>query len=126
MTTTHKETINSESGFALITALLILAVLTLIGIAATTTSTTELQISGNERQYLDTFYTTEGVLINTMETSSTWLTTAFLTTGETTASYSGVSDGTTVEIRCIEITNTPISGLSTEANDLPAELQNVW
>ncbi len=119
MTTTQKETINSESGFALVTALIILSVLTLIGIAANTTSTTELQIAGNERQYLETFYNTEGILINTMETSNIWLTTGFLTTGETTASYSAASKNTTVEIRCIESTNTPVSGLGDDANDFP-------
>ncbi|MBW2631684.1 MAG: pilus assembly PilX N-terminal domain-containing protein [Deltaproteobacteria bacterium] len=120
--TTPKDTINSESGFALVTALLILAVLTMIGIAATTTSTVELKISGNEAQSVNSFYNTEGVLINTLETPNTWLTTGFLTAGETAALYSGILNDNTVEIRCIESTNTPISGLSTGANDLPARL----
>ena len=122
MTTTQKDIINSESGFALVSALLILSVMTIIGVAATTTSTIELKIAGNENQYMGTFYNTEGVLINTMETPTTWLTTDFLTAGETTASYSGVSGDTTAEVRCIESTNTPISGLSDGANDLPAKL----
>ena len=120
--TTLKDTVNSESGFALVTALLILAVLTMIGIAATTTSTVELKISGNEAQSVNSFYNTEGVLINTLETPGTWLTTGFLTLGETVASYSGTSGDTTVEIRCIESTNTPVSGLSDGANNLPARL----
>lgn len=122
MATTQKNIINSESGFALVSALLILSVMTIIGMAATTTSTIELKIAGNENQYMGTFYNTEGVLINTMETPNTWLTTAFLTAGETAASYSGVSGDTTAEARCIESTNTPIPGLSDAANDLPAKL----
>jgi len=119
---TPEDTINNDRGFALVTALLILAVLTMIGIAATTTSTVELKISGNESQSVNSFYNTEGVLINTMETPSTWLTTGFLTAGETAALYSALLNNTTVEIRCIESTNTAISGLSDGANDLPARL----
>lgn len=122
MATKQKDTINSESGFALVASLLILAVMTIIGMAATTTSTIEMQIAGNENQYTRTFYNNEGVLINTMETPGTWLTTDFLTAGETTASYSVVSGDTTAEIRCIESTVTSISGLSDGANNLPARL----
>ena len=122
MATTQKNTINSERGFALVTSLLILAVMTIIGIAATTTSTIELKIAGNENQYTRTFYNNEGVLINTMETPGTWLTTDFLTALETAASYSSISNDTTAEIRCIESTNTPIPELSTGANNLPAQL----
>jgi hypothetical protein len=122
MTTAPKDTISNESGFALVAALLILAVMTIIGIAATTTSTIEMQIAGNENQYTGTFYNNEGVLINTIENPSLWLTTDFLTDGETVASYSVVSGDTTTEIRCIESTDTAISVLSDGANDLPARL----
>ena len=122
LATTLKDTVNRESGFALVTALLILAVLTLIGLAATTTSTVELKIAGNGNQYMGTFYNTEGVLINTLETPTTWLTTTFLTAEETDARYSSLLNDTTVEIRCIESTNTAIPELSGGANDLPARL----
>ncbi|HPQ43426.1 MAG TPA: pilus assembly PilX N-terminal domain-containing protein [Syntrophales bacterium] len=122
MATDNKNSINNEKGFALVAAVLILAVMTIIGIAATTTSTIEMQIAGNENQYTGTFYNNEGVLINTMENPSLWLTTTFLTAGETVASYTSVLNDTTAEIRCIESTNTPITGLSTGANTLPARL----
>jgi len=114
--------VSDENGFALVTALLILAVLTMIGIAATTTSTVELKISGNESQSVTLFYTTEGVLISTLQTPTTWLTTDFLTAGETAASYSSTVSETDVEIRCIENTGNDISGLSQEANNLPAQM----
>ncbi len=119
---TIKDSVKNERGFALVTALLILAVLTLIGIAATTTSTVELKISGNESQSVNIFYNTEGVLINTLETPTTWLTTDFLTAGETVASYAATVDDNDVEIRCIKSTGTPVSGLSGGANDLPVRL----
>jgi Tfp pilus assembly protein PilX len=115
-----------ERGFVLVAALLVLAIVTAIGIAATTTSTIELQVSGNTKQTASDFYITEGSLIDTMETPGNWLTTSFLTAGETAASYTGNidlnSDGTndaTVEIRCIEDTSTAITGLSSSANNLP-------
>lgn len=117
-----KDSVNDEHGFALVTALLILAVLTLIGIAATTTSTVELKISGNESQSVNIFYNTEGVLIDTLETPTTWLTTDFLTAGETAASYAATVSDTDVEIRCIESTGTNVDDLSVGANDLPVRL----
>lgn len=120
--TTANNSQNNENGFALVTALLILAVLTMIGIAATTTSTVELKISGNEAQSVSIFYNTEGVLIDTLETPTTWLTTDFLTAGETAASYSSTVTETDVEIRCIEDTGNDISGLSERANNLPVRL----
>jgi len=122
MATAQKDTINRESGFALVSGMLILALMTIIGIAATTTSTIEMKIAGNENQYMGTFYNTEGVLINMLEAPSVWLTPGFLTIGEIFALYSGTSGDTAVEIRCVEATGTDIDGLSDEANDLPVTL----
>jgi len=51
--------LRNEKGFALIIALLILLVLTLIGISAISTSTFETSISGNERVGTDAFYAAE-------------------------------------------------------------------
>ncbi len=44
-----------ESGFVLITALIIMLILTLIGIAATNTAVFEIQIAGNDRVHKETF-----------------------------------------------------------------------
>jgi hypothetical protein len=48
--------IKNNQGSALVVALLMLVVLTLIGISATTTTTFELQISGNDKLYKTSFY----------------------------------------------------------------------
>lgn len=49
-----------ERGIALIVALIILLVLTLIGISAISTTTFETNIAGNERIGTDAFYASEG------------------------------------------------------------------
>ena len=51
--------LRSERGFALIIALLVLLVLTLIGISAINTTIFETSISGNERVGTDAFYAAE-------------------------------------------------------------------
>ena len=131
MITTIKETINNESGFVLVLAVLMLAVITVIGVAATRTSDTESQIASNERQIANELYNAEGALIDTLETATaTWLapTSPFLTDGETVASYTSSTDfdgdGTndaTAEVRYIGDLGATIGGLSTAANDLPVQ-----
>jgi type IV pilus assembly protein PilX len=56
----ERKFLRSEKGLALIIALLILLVLTLIGISAISTTTFETNISGNERVGADAFYASEG------------------------------------------------------------------
>ena len=51
--------INNENGSAIVLALIILAVLTIIGISASTTTTIELKIVRNERILQQNFYTAE-------------------------------------------------------------------
>ncbi|MEA1866847.1 MAG: PilX N-terminal domain-containing pilus assembly protein [Thermodesulfobacteriota bacterium] len=48
--------LRDEKGSTLLFAIIILVLLTLIGIAATNTSTIEIQIAGNERVYKEAFY----------------------------------------------------------------------
>lgn len=143
MRATIKNTLNNEEGFILVLVLLMLAVVTVIGIAATRTSDTEMQIAANERSRVNEFYNAEGGLIDIMERSTTdlpatwspasvggWMTNNFLTAGETTAAFigrvdfdgDGVND-TTVEIRCVEGTGTPDTGgvLSAAANNFPLQ-----
>jgi hypothetical protein len=52
-------TIANDRGSALVLALLVLVLLTLMGISATTTSTIEVQMAGNEKFYELAFYTAE-------------------------------------------------------------------
>ena len=54
------KTINNEQGFVLIASLMMLMILLIIGIAATNTTTIELQISGNDKVNKTTFYAAEG------------------------------------------------------------------
>lgn len=54
---------NNENGFVLVTALIIMLVLTIIGIAATTNTSLELQIAGNDKVHNSTFYGAEGAAI---------------------------------------------------------------
>jgi Tfp pilus assembly protein PilX len=56
------KTINNEQGFVLVASLMMLMVLMIIGIAATNTTTLELQISGNDKLAKQTFYQAEGVV----------------------------------------------------------------
>jgi len=50
----------NEEGSTLIVAIMILALLTVIGIAVTTTTSIELQIAANDRTYRENFYQAEG------------------------------------------------------------------
>ncbi len=51
-----------ENGSILVVSMLVLSLLTMIGIAATTTSTIETQIAINDQRYKETFYRAEGGL----------------------------------------------------------------
>jgi len=52
--------VTNKRGSALVVALLMLVVLTLIGISATTTTTFELQIAGNDKLFKRAFYSADG------------------------------------------------------------------
>ena len=130
MKATRRDGITTEKGSVLLAALLILAILTIIGIAATRTSETEFLISVNERAYVNDFYNVEGALIDTLESPSTWLTGNMVTTPAAGSFMENVdinSDGTIdaiIEIRCIfdpeeeGVEDPDIDGLSNAANDL--------
>ena len=55
--------LNNENGVALITALMLLVLLTLLGMAATTTSTLEIMIAGNDRAYKQNLYRAESAAV---------------------------------------------------------------
>jgi hypothetical protein len=63
------DTIANDRGSALVVALLVLVLLTLMGISATTTSTIEVQMAANEKFYDLAFYAAE----SGWQTSLNWL-----------------------------------------------------
>jgi len=63
------DTIANDRGSALVVALLVLVLLTLMGISATTTSTIEVQMAGNEKFHDMAFYAAE----SGWQTSLNWL-----------------------------------------------------
>ena len=59
MTTKQKLILKEQSGVALVIALIMIVVLTVIGLASTLNSTFELRLSGNKRGSTDCFYTAD-------------------------------------------------------------------
>jgi len=55
--------LKNENGSVMVLALVMLALLTLLGIAATTTSTIEIQVAGNEKLYKENFYRAEAAVM---------------------------------------------------------------
>ena len=55
--------LKNENGSVMVLALIMLALLTLLGIAATTTSTIEIQVAGNEKLYKENFYRAEAAVM---------------------------------------------------------------
>ena len=54
-----KNILNDQSGVALVIALLMMVILTLIGLASVFTSSLEMRLSGNKRGSTDAFYSSE-------------------------------------------------------------------
>lgn len=59
-TSMNQTILKQEEGFVLVVALMTMVLLTILGIAATRTAITELNISGNEKVSKQTFYTADG------------------------------------------------------------------
>jgi Tfp pilus assembly protein PilX len=66
--------LRNESGVALVVALLMIVILSLIGLASSSTSTFEIRLSGNKRGAADAFFTAEAgsqsVIANTANFST--------------------------------------------------------
>jgi hypothetical protein len=56
----HRTILKDQSGVALVIAMLMITILTLIGLASTYTSTLEIKLSGNKRGSTDAFYAADG------------------------------------------------------------------
>ncbi len=61
------DTASNENGFVLATSMLFMVVLTIIGIAGTTTTSIEFHIAGNERTYKENFYNAEGSVFEAVQ-----------------------------------------------------------
>jgi Tfp pilus assembly protein PilX len=70
MTIKRNHTLNNQSGLALVVALTMMLVLTLIGLASMFTSTFETILSGNKRASTDSFYAAEGGVQATLANSA--------------------------------------------------------
>ncbi|MCP4413688.1 MAG: hypothetical protein GY808_14100 [Gammaproteobacteria bacterium] len=57
---TYQNLLSNENGSALILAVLMLAILTIIGVSSLTTSTVEIQIAGNDKVHKTSFYAADG------------------------------------------------------------------
>ncbi len=121
----EKSLLKNEDGSIIVLAMIMLVLLTLLGISATTTSTIEVQIAANGRQAVQNLYQAESGNHYALEMTNTWMTNTFLSADETAASYTQNnvdidSDGTddvNIEIRCIQNTDSDIAN----ANNLPAQ-----
>lgn len=126
-----KYTIDNENGFILGTAILVSAILVLAGVLAIWTANTELKTVRNETQMTMEFYNAEAGVIDALENYNSgptkWLTNDFLTADPIDANStvnSSDEEGNVVaavEVRCIESTATPVSGLTHSANNIPRQ-----
>ena len=126
-----KNTIYNEHGFVLGAAILVSAILVLAGVLAVWTSNTEVKIVRNEGQMTLEFYNAEAGVIDAIENynsgSINWMTDDFLTDDQTLAKKIVTSKDENgepvakVEVRCIESSGTPVSGLENDSNNLPLQ-----
>ena len=72
MITTLKDTLNNENGSVIVIALLMLAIVTIIGIAATRTSETELRFAGKEKFHKLSFYAADAARGYVAEDTGLW------------------------------------------------------
>lgn len=101
---------NPEGGFVLVGALLIMLILVLIGISATTSTNLELQIAGVERAHTETFFQGEAGL----ETATLLLEENIACSGFTLPGETGTNDFLVGPLRVFDATrsfweNTPLS-----------------
>ncbi len=131
MVNSLKHTLYNQNGFVLGASILISAILLLTGVLAIWTSNTEVKIVRNESQMIREFYNAEAGVIDALENynsgPTTWMTNDFLTEDRTLAKKIVTSNDENgdlvarVEVRCIESSGTPVSGLEDDSNNLPLQ-----
>jgi len=73
-----KNLLGNERGAALLTALMIMVLMLIVGLAASRTTDTELLVARNEKEIAMEFYDAEAGLSQAMETTGSWMSDAFL------------------------------------------------
>ncbi|MFH0781612.1 MAG: pilus assembly PilX N-terminal domain-containing protein [Pseudomonadota bacterium] len=93
--------VKNDDGAILVIAIMLLAVLTILGVAALNTTTTEIRISGNEKVYKQAFYNAEAGISYAIERGVTFFppdnTPGFITLSPTPADLAAASPGTIIE-----------------------------
>jgi Tfp pilus assembly protein PilX len=117
---------NNENGSVIVLALIMVVLLSLLGMAVSRTSSIDVQVASNGSRALQDLYQAESADSYALETSSTWMTDAFL--AQSTAGSYGpqnvdldgdLANDATLEIRSVNLSGTPSGTLSTDANNLP-------
>jgi len=83
MTSKNNLLLQSQSGAALVIALIILVVLTAISLSSSITSITEIKLSGNKRGNTDAFYTADGGIQATIANLTNFDSTTYTAIGST-------------------------------------------
>ena len=78
MATKNKLLLQNQSGAALVIALMILIVLTVISLSSSLTSITEIKLSGNKRGSTDAFYTADGGVQATIANLSNFVASTYI------------------------------------------------
>ncbi len=102
--------IQSESGFALVAAMVILMILVAVGIFSLNISNIEMLIAGNDKVIKEDFYNQERCLGRAKVNYRTWLTDAYLTAGAANASFpppgnDGNGNGFNDDAECVDRNN---------------------
>lgn len=139
----QKKQMPTEDGFALVSAMVLLMILVLLGIGSMNSSYFENMIATNDKIIKQELYNQENCLDESKVKYREWLTTAYLTTSETTAHYppvggidsngDGVDDNVCLDkngnaigsfkVRNVESSGTAINGWDDIAlyNGVPAD-----
>jgi len=87
--------LDNEDGVIIIIVLFVLVLMTLIGLAATTTTSIDLQIAGNDKFYKVAFYTADAGAYTTPKLISTAVDTAVKVEGSDLGAITYLTDATT-------------------------------
>jgi hypothetical protein len=130
----------NQDGYAMMTTMMILVLLTVIGMAATNTSNVELEITTNSKEIVEDFYVSEGSVVWALENADNWLSIPLIQVGEAIHENKAVSDysiggwsgnvdfdgdnedDALIESRVLTNVETTIPGLGASGNDVPVQI----
>ncbi|WP_207680012.1 pilus assembly PilX family protein [Desulfonema magnum] len=117
--------LTNEDGFVLVVAMIMLVFLSLLGVAATNTSSLEIQIAANERTYKKNFYKAEAALREAMQkiNSNDWTVSGvdFVVSPKDLGVEEFLIDGTLIDIKKDQVMK---AWLLNEANHEKASISN--